>query len=89
MNLNPSKFAVAASLTWGLYILMVGWLAAAGWGNHSLITTTSALYLGFKPTFLGGIIGAIWGLVDGCIAGYVFALAFNRLKLNAKKSLKS
>ncbi len=85
MKINPVKFAIVASITWGLYILLIGWLAAAGWSNQSLINSTTALYLGFKPTFLGGIVGSMWGLVDGLAAGYVLAMALNRAKFSLKK----
>lgn len=82
MKFNPLRFAIATSITWGLCILMVGWMAAAGWGNDGLVNVISALYLGFKATFIGGIIGLMWGLIDGLAGGYVFALILN--KVNSK-----
>jgi hypothetical protein len=47
-----------------------------------LVTVLSSLYIGYSPTFLGGIIGGIWAFVDGAIAGAIIAWVYN---LVAKK----
>jgi hypothetical protein len=78
MKLNPKKLAIALGLTGGLGVLLVGWLAAAGWGNYDLVNALSAVYIGFKATFWGGIIGGLWGFLDGLIAGYLIATLYNR-----------
>lgn len=72
MKLSTKKFSMAAAITWGLYILLIGWAATAGWGNHQLVTIISSLYVGFKPTFFGSLIGCAWGILDGLIGGYIF-----------------
>jgi hypothetical protein len=77
MKLNPEKLAAAVGLTWGLYVLLIGWVAAIGWGNTDLVSSLSGLYIGFKATFVGGIIGGLWGLIDGLIGGYLIALFYN------------
>lgn len=77
MKLNPKKLATALAATWGLYVLLIGWVAAAGWGTTDLVDALSGLYLGFKATFVGGIIGGLWGMIDGLIAGYIIAWVYN------------
>lgn len=84
MKLNPKKFAIAAGIVWGLYVLFIGWTAAAGWGNHALVNALGALYLGFKPTFFGGIIGGLWGVLDGVIGGYLVIYLYNRMSKKKK-----
>lgn len=79
MKLNPKKLAIAGGITWALYVLFIGWVAALGWGNHDLVHAMSGLYIGFKATFLGGIIGGLWGLVDGLIGGYLVAFFYNQI----------
>ena len=34
---------------------------------------------GLCPTFLGGIIGAIWAFIDGAIAGAIIAWVYNKV----------
>lgn len=76
-KLNIKALAVAGGILWGLYMLFIGWSAwLLGWGTD-LVATISSLYIGFEPTFVGGIIGAIWGLVDGAIAGGIIAWVYN------------
>ena len=79
MKLNTKKLSLAFSLTWGLFVLSIGWTAAIGWGNHALVNTMSGLYIGFKASFLGGIIGGLWGLVDGFIGGFLVSMFYNRV----------
>jgi hypothetical protein len=79
MKINPEKLAIAGALTWGLYVLFIGWVAAIGWGNHDLVNAMSGLYVGFKATFFGGIIGGLWGMVDGLVGGYLVAWLYNRV----------
>jgi hypothetical protein len=73
--------AVAIGVLWAIYVLLLGWIAAFGWGKE-MVTVLSSLYIGYKPTFVGGIIGGIWAFVDGAIAGAIIAWVYN---LVAKK----
>ncbi len=77
MKLNPKKLAIALALTWGLYVLCIGWAAAIGWGTTDLVSALAGLYIGFKATLLGGIIGGLWAAIDGLIAGYLIAWFYN------------
>jgi|TARA_Y100000310_G_scaffold91835_1_gene89290 hypothetical protein len=49
------------------------------WGTP-LVEAVSTLYIGYAPTFLGSIIGAIWAFVDGFIAGVVIAWIYNKFQ---------
>ena len=76
-KLNVKAMAIAAGITWAIYVLFCGWAAALGWGG-SIVHAFASYYVGYAPTFLGGIIGGIWALVDGAIAGAIFSLLYNR-----------
>jgi len=41
------------------------------------VTPLSSLYIGYAPSFVGGIIGGIWGFFDGLIGGAILALLYN------------
>jgi hypothetical protein len=78
---NIKALAVAIGVLWAIYVLFLGWIAAFGWGRE-LVRVLSSLYIGYSPTFVGGIIGGIWAFVDGAIAGAIIAWVYN---LVAKK----
>jgi hypothetical protein len=78
-KLRVKKVALAAGITWGIYMLLCGWTAIFGWGD-SIVGVFSSIYLGYSASFLGGILGGIWGFFDGLIAGAIFAFVYNRIK---------
>jgi hypothetical protein len=76
-RLNVKAFAIAGGLLWGIYMLMIGWAAwLFNWGT-AFVATMSSIYIGFRPTFLGGVIGAVWGFFDGAVAGAIIAWVYN------------
>lgn len=77
-RLKIVPLAVALGATWALGILFVGWAASFGWGVGP-VDVMSSLYIGYGPSFLGGIIGAVWAFVDGAIGGAIIALLYNAL----------
>ncbi len=75
-KLNVKALAVGLGVSWGLAMLFVGWVSIFGWGTK-IVEMISSLYIGFEPSFLGGIIGAIWGFFDGAIGGALIAFVYN------------
>ena len=78
-KLNIKAFGLAAGIIWsgatfflGLMVMFLNW--GTGWEN-----VMATLYIGYKPTFLGCIIGAVWGFFDGGIGGVIFAWLYNKL----------
>jgi hypothetical protein len=77
----PAKvMTIVPALLWGGCILAVGLinLAAPSYGLDFL-RMVSSVYPGFHPAHSVGevILGTVYGLVDGGIAGYLFALLYN------------
>jgi len=68
--------ALSFGIVCAIYILLLGWVAAFGWGT-SIVHVISSFYIGYAPTFWGAIIGAIWAFVDGAIFGIVLGLFYN------------
>jgi len=67
----------ALGMTWGLSMLILGWTSWLwDWGT-GLVTVMSSLYLGYEPTFIGGVIGGIWGFFDCLIGGILIAWFYN------------
>ena len=69
---------IAIGVIWAAYRLFSGITAMFGWGL-ALVDAISSFYIGYGPSVLGAIIGALWGLVDAYIAGVVIALPYNDL----------
>lgn len=69
-------FGLGLGCTWGVVILVTGWLSCFGWGNL-FVDTMASLYVGYDSTFFGSVRGAIWGFVDGAIIGLIFTFFHN------------
>jgi hypothetical protein len=82
-KLNVKALAIAGGVMWGVYMLFIGWFSwLFNWGTN-FVVAMSSVYIWFRPTFIGGIIGAIWGFLDGAFAGAIIAWVYN---MAAKKN---
>ncbi len=81
MRLDSRALAMASALLWGGCILLVG-IAHLVWPGYgtAFLDLVASLYPGFHVAGLGSIIvGALYGVVDGAIGGWVFAWCYNRV----------
>ena len=83
MKLDVKAVAISLGLIWGvLAIFLVGLenMIWAGYGQ-AFLDLTASLYPGYKATASFGrvIVGMLYGLVNGAIAGALFAWIYNRL----------
>ncbi|MHC4445394.1 MAG: bacteriophage holin [Planctomycetota bacterium] len=80
MRLNVKAMAITAAIFWGVLMFLVGLLNLkwAGYGQ-GLLDCMSTLYPGYKAS--GGIgdvfVGTAYALLDGAIAGAIFAWLYN------------
>ena len=79
MNLSIKGFALAGGITWGGGMLLLGLVAALGWGRP-IVDLIGSFYLGFAPTVAGSVVGGLWGFADGGVGGLVIAWLYNRLR---------
>jgi hypothetical protein len=74
--------AVTAALLWGGCMFLVGLinLVAPAYGVDFL-RMMSSVYPGFHPSHNVGewLIGTVYGLLDGAIAGWLFAWIYNAM----------
>lgn len=76
-KLSVCAFGCAWGLIWALGTLLTAWL---GWWFHwalPWIQVLGSAYIGYAPTFWGGVIGAVWGFVDFFIFGALVAWVYN------------
>ena len=81
MVLSSKALAVAAAVLWGLgAIFLTGLmnLLAPPYGEHFLLTMSS-VYPGYHATrtLRDVLVGTGYGIVDGGIAGFMFAWIYN------------
>ncbi len=72
-------FGLAFGFIWAFGAFLLGIMAAlSGWGI-TIVEVLSSLYIGYSPTFVGSIAGAVWGFADGFIFAALVAWLYNRL----------
>jgi hypothetical protein len=74
MNLKAS--AIAGGILWGLLVFALTLLETARGGGHAL-GRLGVIYLGYSVTYLGSVVGLIYGVVSGAIVGAAFCWLYN------------
>jgi hypothetical protein len=75
-KLQPVPLGVAFGVLWAIGVFGVGITAMFNWGG-GIVTGLGTFYIGYGPSILGAIIGAIWAFVDGLVAGVIVAWIYN------------
>lgn len=73
---NLKALALSLGITWGAALMILGWVAIFGWGVEA-VDVLSSFYIGYSPSFAGGIAGAIWGFIDGAVGGLIIGFLYN------------
>ena len=81
---NIKGLALGLGAMWGFYVMCAGWMAAFGWWS-AFVNALGTAYIGYGPSFCGGIIGGIWGFFDGAVAGIIIGVVYNWVVSNEKK----
>ncbi len=75
-KLQPVPLGLALGILWGVSAFVLGLMAIGGWGG-GIVTGLGTLYIGYGPSIIGAIIGAIWAFVDGLVGGVILAWLYN------------
>lgn len=77
MKLNIKAFALACGILWGFGLFALTWWMIA-WGETTDESTfISRVYIGYRVSPIGSLIGLTWALADGFIGGAIFAWLYN------------
>lgn len=80
MKLNLKAFALTAGILWAAAMLLTG-LANLIWSGYGVafLQLMASLYPGYHAdgTFLDLVVGTLYALVDGAVAGLVFGWLYN------------
>ena len=71
------SFGLAVGVVWsaGVFLLAIA-SAFFEWGTVAAMMFSS-LYVGYGPSFVGSIAGAVWGFVNGFLFGIAIAFLYN------------
>jgi hypothetical protein len=85
MKLDAIKFGLSLGIVWAGCVLMLGITDGLwGWGG-GMVRGIGSLYIGYKPTIGGSLLGMVWGFFDAGIGGMVIAALYNCLLGVGKK----
>ena len=79
-RLSPVKFGFAFGLVWSISMLLLGWSAWLFDYGHAFVSLFASVYVGYGASFVGGVLGALWGLVDVFVFAWVVAVVYNGCK---------
>ncbi|GAB6138479.1 hypothetical protein [Halanaerobaculum tunisiense] len=75
-KINVQALSIAFGVAWAILMLLLGILAMWN-GEIKMVNLLADIYIGFKPTFVGVIIGALWGLSSGIMWGGMIGIVYN------------
>jgi fructose-specific phosphotransferase system IIC component len=76
--LGVVSFGLALGVTAAIIVFLIGVTTAFfGWGIL-VVQVLSTLLIGYEPSFVGAVAGAVWAFVDGFVAGMFMAWLYNR-----------
>ncbi len=78
-KLDAKALGLALGITWGACTFLMGIAAMQFNYGTGLVNAFSSLYIGYKATFLGSVIGGIWAFFDAGIGGILIAWLYNKL----------
>jgi len=77
-QLSIKGLGLAMGIVWAFCNLLAGWAAMFGWGVK-YVDIMSSVYIGYTPTWIGGIVGGVWAFFDGAIGGILIAFVYNKI----------
>ena len=78
-KLDAKALGLAFGIIWGIALIIIGLTAMQFNYGTSFVNALGSLYIGYKATLLGCLIGAAWGFVDAGIFGVILAWLYNKL----------
>lgn len=77
-KLDIKAFALTCGVLWSGAAFVLGLFAFLfSWGVE-WVDLLGKVYIGYKATFAGSFVGAVWAFVDGFIGGGIFAWLYNK-----------
>ncbi len=84
-TLGVISFGLAFGMSGVIVTVVLGlsaWLAS--WGV-TVVQVLGSLFLGYGPSFVGIVAGAVWAFFDGFVLGVLIAWFYNRFLLRRQR----
>ena len=78
MKLNVRAIALASGIIWGGGIFLLAIFSIFFSIYSDIIIFLSNYYIGLDVSFVGGLIGFVWGFIDAGVGGALFAWLYNK-----------
>jgi hypothetical protein len=78
--LNAKNLGIAGGIIWGLGMFVLTLLSMATGYAQDFLNVIAAIYPGYSITFVGGLLGLVYGFLDAFVGLYLFALLYNWLE---------
>jgi len=76
--LSVIAFGLALGTTTAIFAFLLGLASALfDWGT-GFAAALSTVFIGYAPTFVGSVTGAVWAFAEGFVAGSLLAWLYNR-----------
>lgn len=90
MKLNVQAMAISLGLIWGVLAMFLVGVANLIWSGYGqdFLNLMATIYPGYKATASFGqvIVGTLYGIVDGAVAGALLAWLYNRIAGTGSKT---
>lgn len=77
-KLDVKAFGFALGIVWGGLMFLLGLADMLYFWGNTWGRMMSMVYVGYRPTVLGSVVGAIWGFVYAGLLGSAVAWMYNR-----------
>ena len=77
VKLSILSMGLAIGVTWGVVILLTGLIGGYFDYAQGFVTAMGSIYVGYKATLWGSILGGLYGFIDGFIFGVLIAWFYN------------
>jgi hypothetical protein len=78
MKLQPKALALALGIVWGVILFLVTNINLLQGSQGEHLSRLSMIYVGYTFSFVGSIVGLVWGFVSMFIVGWFLAWLYNR-----------
>lgn len=82
-KLDVRAFGLATGILWGGCMFLLGLINTYYKLGGAIEQTMGTLYIGYKSTLSGSIIGGIWGFIDAGLGGVILAWLYNKFSQNS------
>ena len=77
IKMSIRTLGLTLGIFWGASMFFLAWWMMFTGNAEGPITLLERIYIGYSFTPMGSVIGALWGFVDGGVAGIIFAWLYN------------